>query len=696
MKETHFSLSARLKIARKQKVQPDLYTTLTMFPYQEGMDDGVCSTAWDGWQGAALHACLVVLFLLLPTTLFAQAVNTYSNPTTGTINSGTPCSNALARTFNVSGTNYTIADVNLGILVTHSWRGDLRFILQSPTGTRVQMTEGDTSNGGISGNNFNVLLDDSAGQFVNTDGNANSHSTSAPPYQNTFRPRNPLSAFNGENANGVWRLEICDMYPQADDGSFRRADLYLTALPTNYADLSLTKTLVSATPSNGGNANWRLTVTNSGSSPMTANGVSVRDDLPAGFTFQSASGAGSYDPVSGIWTVGSIAPGQSRSIDVTGSISATAGVRISSAAEIISSSVPDSDSTVNNGLASEDDYATNSFVVAGTRAAGIPPNLTCPAGSVVFDWDTRSWAAGSTNNSFPLASIGTIGFMLNNPGSWLNNNSLGGQSPNRQNAMDGGTNEYALIQVVNLNNTDEVVTTTISLPMVMRGARFAVFDVDYGANQFADRIRVEGRYKGATVIPILTNGETNYVIGNEAFGDGVSDTPDPDGNVVVTFNSPIDAIVIEYGNHRNVPSPVINPGQQGIAIHDITFCRPTTDLTVLKTSSVLSDPVNGTNNPRAIPGARMKYCLLFNNTGDNAATDVIARDTLPTGISYVAGTMKSGTSCANANSAEDNNASGGDESDPFGASISGREITATTATLAAGAAFALTFEALVD
>src|SRR3546814_10102573 len=115
----------------------------------------------------------------------------------------TGCTAPLVRNFTM-GARYVVGDVDLGLLATHSWRGDLRVTLQSPAGTRIQLVNGDT--GSIDGNNFNVRLDDDAAQTVNTDGNGTSHSNSAPPYQNSFRPNAPLSAFNGENSVGTWRL----------------------------------------------------------------------------------------------------------------------------------------------------------------------------------------------------------------------------------------------------------------------------------------------------------------------------------------------------------------------------------------------------------------------------------------------------------------------------------------------------------
>src|SRR3546814_12870372 len=83
-----------------------------------------------------------------------------------------------------------------------------------------------------------------------------------------------------------------------------------------------------------------------------------------------------------------------------------------------------------------------------------------------------------------------------------------------------------------------------------------------------------------------------------------------------------------------------------MSLHDIIFCRPTTNLVVAKTSSVVSDPVNGTANAKAIPGARMRYCILVTNNRSGTATGIHLADPLPAGPSFGAASLRSGTSCA--------------------------------------------------
>ena len=495
--------------------------------------------------------------MLNATPAAAQISSTYSNTTNGTIDGTTVCTNPLVRNFLVA-SSATVADVNIGILATHTWRGDLQFTLQSPTGTRVQLTNGDTNN--VRGDNFNVLLDDAATQLVNSDSATANHSTTAPPYQNTFRPRAALSAFDGQNAAGTWRLEICDLFPTADNGTFLRSDLYLNLV----------------------------------------------------------------------------------------------------------------------------------------RPAGIAPALTCPNQTILFDWDAVTWTAGTTSNTYALGTLGNIGFTLTNDGAWLNNATFGGQSPVRQNGFTGGISpaQFSLGQVADQASRSGRAVTTITLPAIMRGAQFTIFDVDSNPGQFADLVTVEGRYQGSNVTPTLTNGNANYVIGNSAYGDGSSDSNSSFGNVVVTFSQPIDRIIITYGNHAAAP---VDPGQQGIALHDITFCRPDTTIALSKTSRVLNDMIPMNSSDFNIPGAVIEYCLLASNTGDTQATAIRMSDVIPAGMTYVPGSIRSGTDCSNAAVVEDDDDVGADETDPAGAHyLTAGEIRASLTSLDSGDTVAFIFEAMID
>ncbi|MEL6878527.1 MAG: DUF11 domain-containing protein, partial [Pseudomonadota bacterium] len=191
------------------------------------------------------------------------------------------------------------------------------------------------------------------------------------------------------------------------------------------------------------------------------------------------------------------------------------------------------------------------------------------------------------------------------------------QSPTVFDAFTGGNAPDESLTLL-ANQTDQAgeVELTITLPRSFDGLQFTVFDVDFNSGQFADRVEVIGSLGGAGVLPTLTNGNVNFVSGNEAFGDGASANNEGFGNVVVTFTDPVDTVTIRYGNGSTAPT---DPGQQGIGVHDIIVCDPFTTLSVTKISSIISDPVNGATNPKAIPGALIEYLIEVSNTGDEEA-----------------------------------------------------------------------------
>ncbi len=98
----------------------------------------------------------------------------------------------------VSGLTGSIADVNITLNISHDWDSDLDVFLISPTGTRVELF---TDVGGIDNNFTNTKLDDEA---------ATSITVGTAPFTGTFKPEKLLSAFDTQNPNGTWKLEVTD------------------------------------------------------------------------------------------------------------------------------------------------------------------------------------------------------------------------------------------------------------------------------------------------------------------------------------------------------------------------------------------------------------------------------------------------------------------------------------------------------
>ena len=155
------------------------------------------------------------------------------------------------------------------------------------------------------------------------------------------------------------------------------------------ADLELTKLVSNAAPYVATDITFTLNIVNRG--PDAANGVTVTDVIPTGFTYISDDGGGAYDPASGIWTVGSLANGATRSLTITVRVNVSGSYV--NYAQVASSSLTDPDSTPNNDSTDEDDDAS----VTVTPATGDPSGL-----------DKAVFNSNETSTTNPDVAIGEI------------------------------------------------------------------------------------------------------------------------------------------------------------------------------------------------------------------------------------------------------------------------------------------------
>jgi uncharacterized repeat protein (TIGR01451 family) len=238
------------------------------------------------WRGFA-NALLFGLWALLTISpAAAQTVNQYSTTTTGAItdnNCGTAAQ--ITRTFTVP--SFIVGDVDLAVLASHTYRSDLRITLRSPAGPTVTVM---TWSGNVqSGDNLNDRFDDEAVNPI-TAHNATvneSVTPTLPNYLHQFQPSNPLSAFDGQNAGGVWTMVLCDGVG-TDTGTFLRADLFITSTSLSVAK---TSSIVSDPINNlsdpkaipGAIIRYCILATNNGGA--THSNVTLSDPVPVGMTY---------------------------------------------------------------------------------------------------------------------------------------------------------------------------------------------------------------------------------------------------------------------------------------------------------------------------------------------------------------------------------------------------------------------------
>lgn len=111
-------------------------------------------------------------------------------------------------------------------------------------------------------------------------------------------------------------------------------------------------------------------------------------------------------------------------------------------------------------------------------------------------------------------------------------------------------------------------------------------------------------------------------------------------------------------------------------------------VSVVKTSRIVSDPVSGTTDPKAIPGAVIEYCIAVSNaSGGAAATNITVTDPLPANTTFEAGSILldgtvTGPTC---------NADG-----TAGGSFDGTNVSGSLSDIAAGNTATLVFRATID
>jgi uncharacterized repeat protein (TIGR01451 family) len=106
----------------------------------------------------------------------------------------------------------------------------------------------------------------------------------------------------------------------ADQFDPNLANNQASALVTpQHADLYLAKTVDNPTPHVGDTITFTITLTNLGSDAAT--NVVVKDLLPAGLAFVSAiASEGVYDHATGIWSVGTVAPGTPQTLQISATV----------------------------------------------------------------------------------------------------------------------------------------------------------------------------------------------------------------------------------------------------------------------------------------------------------------------------------------------------------------------------------------
>ena len=124
----------------------------------------------------------------------------------------------------------------------------------------------------------------------------------------------------------------------------------------------------------------------------------------------------------------------------------------------------------------------------------------------------------------------------------------------------------------------------------------------------------------------------------------------------------------------------------------------TATLIATKSSIVLSDPVNGTTQPKRIPGATVQYCIEVANNGAADATNLVITDTVGAAatpaqpVTYAPGSIiVDSANCAAQDGTTQTDATGDDISD-----FTAGTVTSALGTLSSGATRRIQFSVVID
>jgi uncharacterized repeat protein (TIGR01451 family)/gliding motility-associated-like protein len=435
-------------------------------------------------------------------------------------------------------------------------------------------------------------------------------------------------------------------------------------------DLSLTKSINNNTPIVGENVTFRITVSNAG--PSEANGVVVTDKLPSGYSFVSAApSVGTYNNISGSWTIGNLANAGTATLDITAKVLPTGNYN--NIAEVTGTNEVDANSTPGNNDATENDQSE--VIVTPIQSADLSVVKTVDLVGTAKVGDTVTFTIAVKNDG-PSDATGVVikdllpsgyEFVSASPTAGMYNRTTGlwtVSRPIKANTTENIPITAKVLKNGNYTNTAEVTASDQpdpdSTPNDGTGDDFSTVTTTPSALvnlAVVKRINNATPDVGSTVVFTL-----------EVINNGPSDAT----NVVVTDNLPsgytfstATASIGTYsagtgqwtiGSLANGAkatidiSATVNP--TGIYLNTATAISTETDGNPTdNTSSVSSTPraiadlslVKTVVNASPNIGENAIFNIVVTNNGPSDATNIVVTDRLPSGYSFVSAVPSVGT-----------------------------------------------------
>jgi uncharacterized repeat protein (TIGR01451 family) len=417
------------------------------------------------------------------------------------------------------------------------------------------------------------------------------------------------------------------------------------------ADLVLSKVADNKTPNVGDTVHFTITLTDAG--PDTATGVTVRDLLPTGLNYVSATPTqGTYNPTTGIWTVGTVTTSSPQTLVI-------AAVVTNSEEEINTATISHSDqfdpdpanNTAKSAVTPQQadlelvkqvndptpnvgdtitytvtltdrgpDNATN-VVVSDPLPAGLTFVSATPSeGS--YNPTTGVWTVGAVTTAVPQTLL--IQATVVSPNATTNTATI---THSDQFDPNTGNNSSSAVETPQQADLELGKTVDNSTPNVGDTIHYTITLADAGPDA-ATNVTVLDSLPAGVTFESATPSEGTYDPTTAVWTVGTVDTTMAQTLVIAALVNDPGAIVntatISHSDQYD-PDPANNTAKSAVTPQQA-------DLELVKQ----------VNDPTPNVGDTITYTLTLTDNGPDAATGVAVSDRLPAGLTFVSATPSQG------------------------------------------------------
>ncbi len=366
------------------------------------------------------------------------------------------------------------------------------------------------------------------------------------------------------------------------------------------ADLAIVKEVSNPTPNFGDEITWTIIVTNNG--PDTARDVYVVDKLPDGLIYQSSVSYGYYNPLTGVWTLGDLAYGESATLKINTLVNISNASILNVATVNSSTFDPDKSNNIANNT-------TNVNPAADLSVVKLVSNKTPNFGEDI------SWTIIVTNKGPDTARDVYVVDKLPSGLIYLGDDSKGAYEPltgvwTIGDLAYGESATLVIVALVDISNASILNVATVNS---------STFDPDK-SNNVANNTTKSNPRADLSVVKVVSKSNPNY-------GDVISWTivvynHGPDAARDVYVNTLVNVNNADILNVAVVNSSTPDPYKHNNKANDTAHVRSVADLSLYKAAVKIEDD-------------HVTWEIVVTNLGPDTAVNTRVIDVLPEGLQFV-------------------------------------------------------------